>query len=66
MPAADPSYNPYAKDRTCYTCGRPPDDRFKDGSPLYHCSHPPVQSTAEERARWGPEPTRTYRKVKGD
>lgn len=26
----------------CATCGRPPDGLWRDGSPIYRCSHPPV------------------------
>ena len=29
--------------RRCFTCGRPPDGRFPDGSPSYRCTHPPIR-----------------------
>jgi len=38
--AALPPWNPRDRDRDCYTCGRPPDGRFNDGSPVYDCDHP--------------------------
>lgn len=45
-------WDPRDPGRSCYTCGRPPDGRFPDGSPSYRCSHPPVEASAAELARW--------------
>ena len=60
------SWNPYDKNRTCYSCGAPPDARYPDGSPSYTlCHHEPVVASEQELERWGPAPERKYRKVKG-
>ena len=39
----NPNWHPDDPGRGCYTCGRPPDGTFADGSPKYICSHEPVK-----------------------